>query len=163
MGQSLAQYARHQRDALSPNLDAVFARIHTQAPSAQILVLGYPQLLPASPQEQNCVKLAQHTYVFHAKIRTIGFSQPEQNLFRQLTSEANQLIAARAQASGVATFVPVEGIFAGHEVCGNSGEWINAVSLSPTKSFSPNDQSFHPNADGQRLGYAAAINRVLNP
>lgn len=29
--------------------------------------------------------------------------------------------------------------------------------------FGTNDQSFHPNAEGQRKGYAEAVNNWLNP
>ena len=156
-GKSLDQYLRDRRDAVAPNLTDVYDRIHSLAPDATVLVLGYPQIFPASPAEQNCAKLAQHTLFHHS----IGFSQTEQNYLRQATSEANQTIADRAELSG-ATFVPVDSIFAGHEVCGNGGEWINAVTLSLSgQNHHINDQSFHPNEDGQRLGYAAAINQEL--
>lgn len=59
----------------------------------------------------------------------MGFSETEQNYLRQSASELNQSIAARVEQSGVATFIPVDGYFAGHEVCGRYGEWINAASL----------------------------------
>ncbi|MDQ4145287.1 MAG: SGNH/GDSL hydrolase family protein [Actinomycetota bacterium] len=164
-GRPLAQYAREQRDALSPQLDAVYSRIRAQAKKARIVVMGYPHLLPASPQEQNCGKLAQRSYFrrqgLRYVVRSIGFSQREQNYLRQATSELNQLIAARVSKNGTARFVPVDGLFAGHEVCGGKGEWVNGVSLSIT-SLGVNDQSFHPNESGQHA-YAAAVNLVLNP
>lgn len=157
-GQPLAQFASEKRAELSPKLDAVIAQIHAQAPGARILVLGYPHLFPAFPAEQSCGKLIQVPFFK----KTLRWSHAEQNYFRQATSEVNQLIAARVEASGVATFVPVDGRFAGHEICGNSFEWINAP--TPAVSWRPiNSQSFHPNELGHELGYAEAVNDVLNP
>jgi len=170
-GQSLAQYNRAQRDRLSGELDKVYAKIHKQAPHAGLLVLGYPQLLPATASEQNCGKLAQQTVVVGSVGKTLvtktyGFSRTEQNYLRQAASELNQTIAARVEASGVAQFIPVDSIFAGHEICGRAGEWINAASLRAPftrgEVLGVNDQSFHPNARGQRLGYAEAVNGYLN-
>jgi lysophospholipase L1-like esterase len=167
-GQPLAQYNRQQRDMLSPRLDEVYRQIHAQAPDARILVLGYPQLFPASSAEQNCWKIGQRRVIWRVDgriVRSIGFSRTEQNYLRQAASELNQLIAARVEASGLATFVPVDHYFAGHEVCGNSAEWINAPTLSRPRErvITVNDQAFHPNERGHRHGYAAAINDVMNP
>jgi hypothetical protein len=69
---------------------------------------------------------AAAAWYFNAKSR---FSHAEQDCLRQATSELNQLIAARVESRGVATFLPVDGLFAGHEVSGNVGEWINGASL----------------------------------
>lgn len=164
-GRRLDLKLRELRDDLSPQLDEIYARIHQQAPNARILVLGYPQLFPKSEDEQRCGKLAQRLIPQKSgpvvTYKTLGFSTTEQNYLRQATSEANQLIAARVEASEVATFVPVDEIFDGHEVCGHAGEWVNAPTL--TRQFKVNDQAFHPNEVGHEHGYAEAINRFLNP
>lgn len=158
----LAQYLRNKRDELSPHLDSIFAEIHAKSPHAEILLLGYPQLFPATPAEQNCKRLAQHDF----PRLSVGYSQTEQNYLRQAASELNQTLAARAEASGVATFVPVDSSFAGHEPCTSSGkqnEWINGPSASFKQIPPVEDGSFHPNLAGQALGYAAAVNAVLDP
>jgi lysophospholipase L1-like esterase len=170
--ETLAKYSRCKRDELSPRLDAIYARIHAQAPKARIIVAGYPQLFPESAKEQNCFKIIQRT-IFNPRDRKkyeVGFSHTEQNALREETSRANQLIAARVQASGVATFVAVDRYFAGREICGKEKvDWINAATPSLVddgkggKTIKPNDQSFHPNEHGHRGGYALAINEVLNP
>ena len=54
--------------------------------------------------------------------------------------------------------------FAGHEVCGDLGEWINGPSFTVDKFLKKkvmDDESFHPNLDGQELGYAAAVQHAL--
>jgi len=176
--QPLATFFHDRLVALAPRLDAVYAKIHQQAPHARILVLGYPQLFPASAAEQNCGKLQQTV----PKVGTFGWSDAEQQFLRQAVIDANQVIATEVVKSGVATFAPVDDLFAGHEICGNRGEWINAPTLATQKTLGklvtdiknaftgtgpiaspvdPNSQSFHPNANGQRLGYAVAANRAL--
>jgi hypothetical protein len=145
----LAAYLRCKRDELSPKLDAIYARIHQNAPGARIIALGYPQLFPRTKDEQNCGKL------------NALFSNSEQNYLRQATSELNQLIAARAAASGFVEFVAVDSYFYGHEVCGDWGEWINAITLSITTGV--NQQSLHPTDIGHKNGYAEAVNDALNP
>jgi hypothetical protein len=146
----LAQFARAQRDLLSSALDRLFAQLRSQAPAATVLMLGYPHIFPASAAEQTC-----------AKLHVAGFNRDEQNYLRQATSELNQTVAARAEASGYAKFLAVDRAFAGHEICGNAGEWINGPTFS-ILSWKVNDQSFHPNAPGHRLGYAGVINHFVN-
>lgn len=179
-GQSLASWAAQQLAMLSPKLDAVYQRVHEQAPDARILVLGYPQLLPSSLSEQRCPKLGQKDFFIRGdgavRHLSIGFSSPEQNWFRSATTQLNDLIASRVDATGFAsrvvrpgtiTFVRVDALFAGHEVCGaaRGGEWVNGPTLSPT-SFTQrnylNSQSFHPNEFGH-WAMAALINLKLNP
>jgi hypothetical protein len=164
---------------LGPQLDKIYDTIHAQAPNARIIVAGYPQLFPSTPAEQNCGKLAQRDIGYRANKLTFGFSQKEQNFLRGQTSRLNQVVADHVNQAalrfktksgiGTITFVPVDAVFQFHEICGASGEWINAATLrAPTAGeiargkLNPNDQSFHPNADGERLGYAAAINGALN-
>lgn len=154
--------------ALGPELDRVYAQIHTIAPKARIIVAGYPQLFPKSPAEQNCGKLGQKTISTFPVHLSVGFSQPEQNFLRDQDNRLNDFISthvlkfnAEHPINGqIVIFVPVAGYFKGHEICGNSGEWINGPTYSGIQ-LDVNDQSFHPTDDGQRLGYATAINDTI--
>ena len=161
-GKPLNRWLRDERNTLSHQLDIVFSRIYRQAPDARILVLGYPQRFPASLPEQLCLRLSTPIY----NVPLFSWTPYEQNYLRQATSEANQLIAARVEAAlipaGQITFVPVDTLFAGHEICGRRRDWINAATPTLSRAgVSLNPQSFHPNEYGQRSGYAAAINTVL--
>jgi hypothetical protein len=164
-GKSLAAYQRQLRDAVAPDLTKVYERIRRQAPNARIMVLGYPQMFPKTAREQNCVKIIQRKL---PKLGIVGFSHAEQNALRQATSEFNQTIAARAQAAG-AEFVPVDGYFAGHEICGSEDDdWMNSPTFQHKdgggwKDWGATDQTFHPNEKGHKSGYATAINDALNP
>jgi len=65
--------------------------------------------------------------------------------------------------SQVAEFVPADGYFAEHEVCGSSTQWINGPSLTRISTkpyFKVKDQAFHPEVIGQTQ-YAALISQYL--
>jgi len=124
----------------------VYQRIAKLAPNARILVLGYPQLFPASTAEQNCSTLIPL------------FSRTDQNFFRIADNNLNQTISNAVSQSGVATFLPVAQEFAGHEVCGDGGQWLIGPSLHTALASS----AFHPNAIGQQE-YATIVNDYLTP
>jgi hypothetical protein len=174
-GRTLEESIHDDRENLRIELAGAYAAIHAKAPNARILVAGYPQLFPASHAEQTCAKLAQRTVPLTDKSE--GWSPAEQNFLRDQDVELNRLIRFEVESSpfaaapgtsvpGRITFVPVADAFAGHEVCGSSGEWVNG----PTATFTHpsqvmdgqfvNDQSFHPTSRGQKA-YADAINAVL--
>ena len=125
-------------DRTKPQLETLYREIVRRAPKARVLVLGYPQLFPATKAEQSCSALRLFS--------------GEQNMLRRLGVRLNATIAA-AVGSVAATgarieFVPVAGLFAGHEVCGRKGAWLSGI--------------FHPSLQGHRDGYAAAVNAALS-
>ena len=69
-------------------------------------------------------------------------------------------VASAARGGARIRFVPVAARFAGHEVCGRKGAWMNGVVQSRT-GFGIDPGSFHPNLLGQRDGYGAAVNAAL--
>ena len=136
----------------------VYRNIRDRMPNAAVFVLGYPQLVPRTSAEQNC-----------------GVLQPwdgEMDLMRAQTSNMNNEIALAAAEAGV-YFVPVEGAFAGHEICGGNGsqstEWINGPtrgSVKPRWGWPPVDVkpvgsgSFHPKPSGH-AAYARALESFI--
>ena len=137
-------------DALEPKLETVYRTIAARAPRALILVLGYAQPFPATPAEQSCSMLRPFA--------------GEQDMIRALGAHLNGTIAAavgRVARSGAnIRFVPVAARFAGHEVCGRKGAWMNGIVRS-SGGFGIDPGSLHPNLLGQRNGYAAAVNAAL--
>jgi lysophospholipase L1-like esterase len=133
-------------DSTEPKLEAVFRAIAAKAPRARIFVLGYPQLFPAEASLQACPALA----VFAG----------EQDMLRRLGTRLNDTIASAASHAGSRVrFVPVADRFAGHEICGSKGPWLNAI-VRGTSGAGIDAGSFHPNLGGQS-GYAAAVNAAL--
>lgn len=114
---------------LPGKLDSVYGQIRSKAPSARVVVVGYPRLY---------------------KIVSVcaGLSNTKRNA---LNGAADTLDTTIASASGRAgfTFSDVRDEFAGHELC--SGEdWLNSVTI-------PISSSYHPTAKGHRLGYLPAF------
>lgn len=137
-------------DSAKPRLEKVYRAIAARAPRARILVLGYPQLFPATAAEQSCGQL--------------GLFSGEQNMLRSLGAHLNHTIEAAvgsiAKSGARIEYVPVAGRFAGHEVCGRKGAWINGIGTNPPQA-SDGPAPFHPNLQGQRDGLAASVNAAL--
>ena len=137
-------------DDARPLLEQVYRAVARKAPRARILVLGYPGLFPATKAEQSCAGLSPF--------------RGEQNMLRRLGSHLNETIEAAVEAVGRSgakiEFVSVTSGFAGHEICGRKGPWLNGVVTSKT-GLGLDAGSFHPNLRGQRDGYAAAVDAAV--
>jgi lysophospholipase L1-like esterase len=134
--------------ALRPKLVQVYDAVLERTFGARLLVVGYPQLFPASRSEQRCLGL-----------RVFDFSTDEQAALRSLDAELDATIRSAAEEAS-ATYVDMTSVFAGHEVCGTAGEWINGVSGTVAAWPPIDDASFHPKRAGQ-AAMAAAINTEL--
>lgn len=113
---------------LPGRLDSLYAAIRAKAPTARVVVAGYPRLFNG----RDC-----HALTF--------FSADEMTRLNNGSATLNGVIAAAATRAGF-TYADVSGTFAGHAVC-DSPEWIHNLSLTV-------NQSFHPKVDGHRYGYA---------
>ena len=137
-------------DATRPQLERVYRAVARQAPRARVLVLGYPGLFPATRTEQACAGLSRF--------------RGEQTMLRRLGDRLNGTIAAAvgtvARSGARIEYVPVSARFAGHEVCGRKGPWLNGFVTSDT-GLGLAAASFHPNLEGQRDGYAGVVNAAL--
>lgn len=137
-------------DATRPQLEKVYRAVARKAPRARILVLGYPGLFPATKAEQACAGLSRF--------------RGEQTMLRRLGERLNATIAAAvrtvARSGARIEYVPVSARFAGHEVCGRKGPWLNGL-VTSNSGLGLDAASFHPNLEGQRDGYAAVVNAAL--
>ena len=113
---------------LPARLDTTLQTIRADAPSAKVVVLGYPDLYDLS-ESGSC----------------IGLSTANRTALNQGADDLDGALAAAAQANGD-TFADVRGQFAGHEIC-DSGSWLHSVDIFAISS------SYHPTAAGQDLGY----------
>ncbi|MGR6321055.1 SGNH/GDSL hydrolase family protein [Micromonospora soli] len=118
---------------LPGRLDATYAAIRNRAPSARLVVLGYPRLFETTW----CGLLAMSTY--------------KRTILNQAADVLNGVIAGRAGVAG-ATFVDARPAFAGHGVCA-ADPWIHDVSGVI--------EAYHPDADGYRYGYLPALTSAI--
>lgn len=120
---------------LPRRLNRLYRGVRRRAPSARVVVTGYPRLFDG----EDCNAAT-------------WFSPAEE---RRLNATADLLDAVtrrRARAHGF-VFADPRAAFTGHEVCAEV-EWVNGLSL-------PLSESYHPNRAGQRA-YAAVVARRLD-
>ncbi|MBW4716331.1 SGNH/GDSL hydrolase family protein [Saccharothrix obliqua] len=114
-------------------LDNVYARIRDRAPAAKVVVLGYPRLykVPGS-----C---------------SVGLSDTKRAAINGAADTLHSVVSARAAAKSF-TYRDLRSSFSGHEIC-SADWWLNSLSW-------PVEESYHPNRDGQRLGYLPQLAAV---
>ena len=112
---------------LPGKLDSVYSAIRTKAPSAHVVVLGYPRF-----------------YKLNGSCLT-GLSEKERSAINGAADYLDSAIAARAAAHGF-TFGDVRGTFTGHEICSGSS-WLHSLNWLNI------GESYHPTAAGQSGGY----------
>jgi lysophospholipase L1-like esterase len=116
-------------DATAPKIGAVLRAIHQRAPSARVLVLGYPVIEPATGS--GCWPLVPIAYGDVPYLRGVELY-------------LNQAIAAQAAANG-ARFVDTYATSTGHDFCQAPGtKWVEGI--VPTSPAAP----VHPNALGEQ-------------
>ena len=121
---------------LGPRLDTVYSAIRSRTLTASVVVLGYPRIFSSA----GC-------------FGTLGISATERTKANQLADALSQLTSARAAAAGFtyrSAIVP----FTGHAVCSGSA-WLNGLNLFNT------GESYHPNRNGNSLGYAPLVRSVV--
>ena len=122
------RFARTITTTTAPALVAALTRVRQQAPNARVLVLGYPQILPAAV---GCYP-------------AMPFAAGDVPYVRGIETRLNAAVATAAATTGV-TFVDLAGASEGEDACAAaSTRWIEPV-LGGT-----NPIVIHPNARGER-------------
>ena len=119
---------------LPSKLDTVYSAIKARAPLADVTVVGYPS--PAG--SKTCSS-------------GLGISAAEVTGINAVAGVLRDTIKARALSYGF-DFADPLAPFVGHDVC-SSSPWINGFSLSTGM--------YHPNANGQKLGFAPLVKPFL--
>ncbi|WP_306319354.1 MULTISPECIES: SGNH/GDSL hydrolase family protein [unclassified Streptomyces] len=112
---------------LPSKLNDVYSAITTKAPSAHVVVLGYPRFYKLSG---TCVA---------------GLSENERSAINSAADLLNSTIKQNATARGL-SFGDVTTTFTGHEICSGSS-WLHSVNWANI------GESYHPTATGQSSGY----------
>jgi lysophospholipase L1-like esterase len=113
---------------LPHELDQVLQAIASDAPTARVVVLGYPELYDLS-RSSTC----------------IGLSTTDRTDLNQAADQLDSQVKAAAARHGD-VFGDVRSAFAGHEIC-DSQSWLHAVNILDI------NESYHPTAAGQASGY----------
>ena len=112
-----------------PKVASVLTAIRQRAPHARVLLVGYPDILPASGN--GCWP-------------EVAVARGDVPYLRGIENQLNAMLAATAAAHGV-TFVNTYAASVGHDACQHLGtKWVEG--LIPTSRAVP----FHPNALGEQ-------------
>ncbi|MFJ5723327.1 SGNH/GDSL hydrolase family protein [Streptomyces sp. NPDC093149] len=116
---------------LPGNLDSVYSAIRAKAPSARVVVLGYPRFYKIGG---SCV---------------VGLSDKVRTAINGAADYLNAATAKRAADHGF-TYADVAGKFTGHEICSGDA-WLHSLNWLNI------GESYHPTAAGQSGGYLPAF------
>lgn len=125
----VARAENYMKNTLPGRLDSLYSKIEAKAPSARVVVLGYPHLY-------KIVNVC------------VGLSNAKRIALNDAADTLDGVIAKAARRAGF-TWSDVRDEFAGHELC-SGDDWLNAVTF-------PFESSYHPTARGHRLGYLPAL------
>jgi lysophospholipase L1-like esterase len=114
------------RNTLPADLDKTYASIKSHAPSAKVVVLGYP-----------------HMYQLGGSCKA-GISDTSRTYINNASDVLDNTISTHAGSAGF-SFADVRNPFSGHEIC-SSDWWLNSLSW-------PVLESYHPNKAGQSKGF----------
>lgn len=137
----------NQERSAPPAMTAMLQDIRERAPNARILTLGYPHVFPAVTDGQ-CT----------TGVNEVVFLQREMVDVRGLINALNTEISQLTTTSGAsAEYVDVSDVLDGNDLCQEDSDkrYINKLIL--TTGPATYNQSYHPNARGQR----ELANRVL--
>lgn len=150
-GQPYDEAMANIEDVVAPNiedtLDAIDSKLSNAGSDAQVLVIGYPQILPetwVSPSSTDCIWLFED----------------EHYAIRDVIDTLNDTIKDKVEDKGGRfTFVPVNGTnspFNGHGLCQQSSQsYFNGPILGQNVVY-----SFHPNAYGQEAYKTIILNEL---
>ncbi|MGB3439094.1 MAG: SGNH/GDSL hydrolase family protein [Actinophytocola sp.] len=121
---------------LPAGLGQTYAAIRGAAPSAQVIVVGYPRL-----------------YTIGGDCGILGLSDRERTALNSAADTLSDVTAAAAGAAGF-TYLDARPVFDPHTLCSGGGEWVTSLEWEKL------NESYHPNAAGHRDGYLAALTAI---
>jgi lysophospholipase L1-like esterase len=124
------------KSILPGRLANTFAAIRNAAPSAHVVVLGYPELYDLS-----------HSWYCP------GLSGTDRSALNNAADTLDSVIQTAAQ-NAHDTWADVRNNFHGHELCDFFNEWLHSVDVTDVSD------SYHPTASGQSGGYYPALSAV---
>ncbi len=133
----LGQKVASTLPSIGENVGAVLAAVKRSAPGAEILLVGYPRLMPAS-----------------GTCTAAPYAPGDIAWISSMESDLSAAMAAAARTHDV-TFVPMYRRSKGHDLCSGQDAWVNG--LDPP---SGDGLVLHPNAAGEKA-IADAVVRAL--
>ncbi len=118
------------QSVLPGSLASLYSLIHSKAPSAQVVVMGYPRFYKIGG---NC---------------WVGLSDAKRSALNNGTDVLDGLLRTAATNAGF-RFLDATTAFAGHELCSGNTEWMTSLQWDKL------NESYHPNALGHQAYFGA--------
>ena len=118
------------RSVLPGSLASLYSGIRAKAPSAQVVVMGYPRMYKIGG---NCI---------------FGLSDTKRTALNGAADALDSLLQTAAANAGF-RFVDARTAFAGHELCSGNPEWMTSLQWDKL------NESYHPNANGHQAYFGA--------
>ncbi|MGW7516487.1 SGNH/GDSL hydrolase family protein [Streptomyces sp. NPDC054796] len=131
----VAEARAYVTDTLPARLDGVYDAIKAKAPSAKVVVLGYPRFYQL---EGSC---------------DAGLSEASRAAINSAADDLSTVTQDRATSHGF-SYGDLRPAFTGHEIC-SSDWWLHSVSVPDV------GQSYHPTEEGQSGGYYTVMEGLV--
>ncbi|GAA2658758.1 MULTISPECIES: SGNH/GDSL hydrolase family protein [Actinosynnema] len=122
---------------MSANLTRLYAAVRAAAPSAKVVVVGYPRL-----------------YTIGGNCGIFGLSDTERASLNSAADTLATVISARAAEAGF-TFLDARPVFNAHTLCSTGTKWVTSLEWDKI------NESYHPNPAGHRDGYLPALRQAF--
>jgi len=133
--------------------------IHSRSPHATIFLGGYPQLFGHQQSSFTATPTGGYTCVVNSTVAArVDYADAQwlNRRTRQLDDVFHHAVR-QARRAGISASYVSPSTFAGHGLCDVKTSWIQPLLFD---GVTPQRQSFHPTARGQRLGYRRAFERA---
>jgi lysophospholipase L1-like esterase len=127
--EAISNLSKPSAQRIHDNLPDLYSAIKEKAPSAHVVVLGYPRLFPIASSKKCNIAAG------------IAFGPADMDWINRELTKLNAVIHDAALKSGF-QFADVSDAFQGHELC-TRNPYVNGIMLLDQQ------QSFHPNRSGQ--------------
>ncbi|ACU73657.1 secreted hydrolase [Catenulispora acidiphila DSM 44928] len=124
------------KSVLPGKLGTTFSAIRSAAPSARVVVMGYPEF-----------------YDLGNSWICPGLSTTDRTALNNAADTLDGIIQTAAKNAGD-SYADVRSKFSGHELCDFFNEWLHSVNITDVT------ESYHPTADGQSGGYLPAMDSI---
>lgn len=149
--------------ALPTQLAAVITAIHTKAPKAKVVVVGYPALMPdlASTPAAGCFTPALGSPPGTFLAGSFPFTNTDVPFLHGVQAMLDKAMATATTASG-ATYISTFAATQAHSPCAPSNErYVNGVTLAASKSgLTSLPITMHPNAAGAAFLQAQVVDAI---
>ena len=141
---TLPRRVQEELSSLQSKLSSIIKIVHEDSPSAQILVLGYYEPVPAQTETLEQFIGASTVCKLLETAQAAGTLVSERAEADYLQGQLNTIIASVVSSYPYSTFVNIASLFSGHEMC-----VVNSSNVSQSWLFDGVWDAAHPNILGQ--------------